>query len=132
MPKNPGCDAAEHDNTRDQLLLPVCMGGAAIEGAMASIIGCNNADICRSQLRDVPGQRQFVTVAGNKVVAHTTILVNEQTHTAPVHRPRVSRRKLSDLLIPLTSERADEYKQQFDKSAEEPFLPTDVIIAGLV
>jgi len=53
--RQPGCEARLRDDGREAALIPVCMGGAAIEGAFESINGCNHADECVAQLRVIPG-----------------------------------------------------------------------------
>lgn len=65
--RNPGCEAIRQDNGRDELLLPVCVWGAAIAGAFAIIKGCNNPKLCVPQLSCPEGYVNYAVSEGGHV-----------------------------------------------------------------
>jgi|GEM_PF-6516407 len=50
--RHPGCTAELIDNGVDVFRVPVCMGGAAVRGARASVNGCNLWSQCEKKLAD--------------------------------------------------------------------------------
>lgn len=72
MAQNPGCEAIHIDTGHEAAVIPVCMGGVAIEGAMASIVYCNNPSQCGLAYERLTGFTPIVVngrVTGEKLAA---------------------------------------------------------------
>lgn len=116
--RNPGCEALSKDNGRDTPYIPVCMGGAAVEGAFETIIGCNNPNACKPRMRNVPGCVIIFQTANGKVTGVADVHRDMASVSNTTSVPRIGNTDIhqSEVLAPLPTERTDVYSEELSKS----------------